>query len=129
MNRAATSSYAPLTRASGEGSEVRPLTAAHPCDNAVHDQGDHAGSPLRIDRSVTDKGGCDSPLQLFCLSAVCPSVRLPLRQAQAFPGAVRGPAAVDAQAVAVDEAGERWVGQEGDCLSDVVGAREAGDRG
>src|SRR5664279_3983040 len=54
------------------------------------------------------------------------SAELSFAEAEGFPCAVGGPAAVDGEAVAVDEAAFGVVGEEGDGAGNVVGRGEAG---
>lgn len=49
-----------------------------------------------------------------------------MAEAERLPGAVRGPAAIDGEGVAVDEAALRGVAQEEDGACDVAGCGEAG---
>src|SRR5262245_30534137 len=58
----------------------------------------------------------------------CGNERLTMTQAKRFPAAIRGPAAVDRQGVAVDEGTGLVVGKECDGECDVVGRSETSQR-
>ena len=61
-------------------------------------------------------------LRIYGLSSCCVSKGLAVAEAERLPGAVCGPAAVDGESVAIDEAALCGVGEEEDSASDVVGS-------